>query len=387
MLGAAKRYVRYGLGVYRFLKRPLSLAECYSIVRDRMENREVNFLTMLERGVYSNPRSPYRRLLEHAGCELGDVRSMVKSAGLESTLRRLSDAGVYITIEEYKGKKPVERNGLSFAAQPEDFDNPDIRIEAGLERASGATRSQGIRTHRGFDFLTDLTAVDGVLYDELGWQKFLYVFWHSSLNISLIVAKLRVPVDKWFFPLTSNENRARAVYAVAVGKAFGCPIPWPKRTGANSAHEVASWLAKNKGRQSLRVLKAKTSLAVRVCLAAQEHNLDISGVHFIAAADPLTPAREQMIRATGCSVGVNYSSSETGFIAHCCVNSTGDDAHFLKSHLAVIEQPRPVGSTEMTVDAYGSPHFYPQRRRSSSTWRMATAQGWKREIVAASSIA
>jgi len=346
-----QRYLRYGWGLYRFLKEPLSLAQCYTMLRNRVENRNTNFLRVLQ-CVYSDPRDPYWKLLRSAGCELGDVKFMLGREGLEETLRKLSCAGVYITVEEYKGKKPVQRNGLSFQVNPKDFNNPLIAgTTASVERISSGTRSQGVRSHLGFDFLADLAAIQGVLFDDLGLHQVPCVFWHDFMTVSLSAAKIRTPVDHWFFPLSTNKNRLRACFASAVARALGCQLPWPRRASPKDAHKIACWLAEKKLTAPRRLFWTKSSLAVRVCLAARERALDISGAHFVTGAEPLTKAREEIIRASGCTVSATYTSSETGNIGRGCRNSTGDDVHLFKSHLAVIQQSRTVGSTGMTVDA------------------------------------
>ena len=69
----------------------------------------MNILKVLQ-CAYSDARNPYRQLLYDAGFELEDVKPVVLRERLEETLRKLFSAGVYITIEEYKGKKPVQRN-------------------------------------------------------------------------------------------------------------------------------------------------------------------------------------------------------------------------------------------------------------------------------------
>ena len=351
MIGATKRYLRYGLGVYRFLKRPLSLAECYAIVRERVENRDGNFLAMLERGVYSNLRSPYRRLLEHARCELGDVESMVKSDGLEATLRKLSEAGVYITVEEYKGKKPVERNGLSFVVHPEDFDNPEIRIDDSVEAVSGATRSKGIRTHLGFDFLTHEAAVDGVFFDGLGLNGATYALYHDFVEGLLKAGKRGVSPQRWFFPVSSNKNKLRCFCTVAAGRMLGYSFAWPELIDSGCAWKVAEWLAKKKSLGFCIVVSTIASAAVRVCLAAGKRGLDISGTVFITGAEPMTAARQRQIEVAGCRALVRYVSSDMGSIGLSCATSTGDDTHFLNGHLAAIRQPRLVGSSGLVIDA------------------------------------
>src|SRR5687768_12785846 len=101
-LADLRMYARFASGLPGFLRRQLSLPEAEAIVRRRLEAREANFLRLVERGIYGYPRSPYLPLLKHAGCELGDVRTMVRDKGLEGTLRALRAAGVYVSFEEFK---------------------------------------------------------------------------------------------------------------------------------------------------------------------------------------------------------------------------------------------------------------------------------------------
>src|SRR5574341_924508 len=59
------------------------------LVQNRIEQRESNFLRMVERGIFLNPHSPYLPLLKLAGCSLGDIQDTVRTLGLEKTLRQL----------------------------------------------------------------------------------------------------------------------------------------------------------------------------------------------------------------------------------------------------------------------------------------------------------
>ena len=48
-----------------------------------------------------------------AGCELGDLETLVAQEGLEGTLARLLESGVYLTFDEFKdrqiGAVPIKR--------------------------------------------------------------------------------------------------------------------------------------------------------------------------------------------------------------------------------------------------------------------------------------
>ncbi len=54
-----KMYGRFALGLRRFLRERISLDEARDLVRDYQVQREPNFLRLVRRGVFGNPRSPY----------------------------------------------------------------------------------------------------------------------------------------------------------------------------------------------------------------------------------------------------------------------------------------------------------------------------------------
>jgi hypothetical protein len=122
-----KTFTQFPFALRRFLKHRLTVEEAKQIVHDRMEHREENFLRVVERSIYGYPRSPYLALLKMAGCELGDLRTVMKQKGLEGSLRQLREEGVYVTFEEFKGRKPIVRSGLTIPVQARDFDNPFAR--------------------------------------------------------------------------------------------------------------------------------------------------------------------------------------------------------------------------------------------------------------------
>ena len=106
-----KMYGRFVLGLPGFLRRRITLDEARDAVRRGLEARDDNFLKVMRRGVFGNPRSPYLPLLRAAQCEYPDIESSVRNQGLEATLEMLRAAGVYFSFEEYKGLQPVVRDG------------------------------------------------------------------------------------------------------------------------------------------------------------------------------------------------------------------------------------------------------------------------------------
>ena len=118
------KYWRLAFGLRGFLRSPVSLEESKQVITTALLNRERTFLSLVQKAIYQNPKSPYFKLLQMAGCEYGDFEKLVRSEGIEPALRRICEAGVYISIEEFKGRKEVTRGGETFAAKESDFDNP-----------------------------------------------------------------------------------------------------------------------------------------------------------------------------------------------------------------------------------------------------------------------
>src|SRR4030042_3387118 len=124
ILGDLKMYGRFAWGLRGFLKHTLTLEEAKAIIKQRMADRETNFLRLIKKGIFNHPKSPYLPLLKLAGCDYSDIERAVKDKGLEGTLHALREAGVYITFEEFTGREPIVRSGKLFPVKDHDFDNP-----------------------------------------------------------------------------------------------------------------------------------------------------------------------------------------------------------------------------------------------------------------------
>jgi hypothetical protein len=98
----------------QFFREPVTLQLAEEDIRRNIERREDAFLELVRPDIFDRPESPYRKLLRHAGCEYADLGLHVHRCGIEQTLRRLAREGVYLTIEEFKGKKPVIRGNFLF---------------------------------------------------------------------------------------------------------------------------------------------------------------------------------------------------------------------------------------------------------------------------------
>ncbi|MBI2532458.1 MAG: hypothetical protein HYW03_09625, partial [Deltaproteobacteria bacterium] len=82
--------VRYAVGYRSFVRERVSGETALTRVRDRLANRNKNFLKLAERRIYSHPKSPYLPLLRAAGCEFGDLKGLLERNGLEQSLAALA---------------------------------------------------------------------------------------------------------------------------------------------------------------------------------------------------------------------------------------------------------------------------------------------------------
>lgn len=139
-LGSARNYAAFGLAIPSYVRNgtDLTVDKARAQIRVRLQTREQRFLKMVELCVFGNAASPYLPLLKAAGCELGDIGTLVQKDGLVSTLARLRREGVFFTFEEFKGRERVERTGVSFEARPDDFANPKSNRHVST-RTTGST--------------------------------------------------------------------------------------------------------------------------------------------------------------------------------------------------------------------------------------------------------
>jgi hypothetical protein len=362
ILNQLPAYFRFAAGLPAFLRHPISLADAEAIVRRGMERREDNFLRLLERGVFGRPNSPYARLLKLARSEMGDVREMVRRHGLEHSLRALRDAGVYVTFDEMKGREPIVRHGDSFLVSPADFSNPLLRTA--YEGESGGSTGVGTRVGQDLDHLAVQSAHLMLAYHAHGVLDAVHGLWRgvlpdsSGLNNVLRGARHgRIPA-KWFVPARPDAAkpawRFRVVTygTVIAGRLLGVPLPWPEMVPIDEAIVIARWAAATVKAHGACQVNAPVSRALRVCVAARDAGIDLTGTVFVIAGEPPSPAKVAGIRASGARCFTTYGFVEAGRVAIGCVRpSTSNDLHVLSDAFEVLSYERQVPSTDARVTA------------------------------------
>jgi hypothetical protein len=362
-LADLKMYGRFAWGLPSFLRHTMSLEEARTLVQHRMVERETNFLRLVERGIFGYARSPYLPLLKLAGCTLEDIRQMVRTQGLEDTLRALREAGVYVTFEEFKGRAPIVRHGQVFPVPAQDFDNPYLSHYYQAE--TGGSTGAGTRVGVDLSHLAALAPCLMLTWDAHNVLGVPTALWRgvlpdgSGLNNILYTSRFGQVPQKWFSHIATRDWRHPLRYHLAtygtviIGRLWGAAIPWPETVPVDQAHVVARWAAETLQAHGACLILTQVSRALRVCLAAQEAGRDLDGATFVVGGEPTTPAKMQAITHTGARCFPTYTLVEAGRLGVGCSKPVDEgDLHFLKDAFALVQYPHQIPGSDYTVPAF-----------------------------------
>lgn len=361
LLDSLQRYPRFAWKLREFLGHTISLEEARERVRRQMAEREANFLRLVEHGVFGYRRSPYLPLLKLAGCELGDVRGMIRSRGLEATLLALREGGVYVSFEEFKGRAPIVRGGKVFPVEARDFDNPYLHQYYRAESGGSTGAATGVAID--LDHLADYSHHMLLVEDAHGLFEVPTAIWYgvlpdgTGLLSTLMGSRFGHNAHRWFTPITSRTLRQRLAtrFVVATARLAGKPMPRPEPLGLNQAVVLARWAVATIKRHGACLIRTHVSKALRVCVAAREEGLDLTGATFFGGGEPATAAKVDGLIRVGARWIPMYWFTEAGCVGQGCARPVdGNDIHFFKDGLALIQYARRVPGSEITVDAF---HF------------------------------
>lgn len=346
----------------RFLQHPLTLDDAKRIVVERLQRREENFLRLVAKSIYGYPRSPYLALLKLAGCELGDVRALVNNQGVEGTLRLLRQEGVYVTFEEFKGRKPLVRNGKNIPVQPRDFDNPFAQRHFMVE--SGGSTGSGTHVGANLDYLAENAAHLSLLLDAhhvRGIPTAVGVPILPGGGISFILQRSFIceSTQRWYSLIGWRDTKRWLKYDLATlyllfwSNVFGAGVPLPTTIKPTEADKIARWMYETLQREGRCLLFTSASLALRTCIAAEQAGLDLTGAVMRVVGEPVTAAKVAAMQRVGVRVFSGYGMIEAGGIGLGCAQPIGaDDVHLGHDTFALITHPHHVESTDLTVPAF-----------------------------------
>ncbi len=351
-----------------YLRIPLSIAECRKILQGRLEQREQDFLTLVHRVVFSNHLSPYLSLFQMAGCEYGDLEHLVRSEGLEGALRTLFRKGVYLTVDEYKGRRPVVRGSHSLSVTPSLLRNP-LSLPQFWASTSGSRGTstripidlECIRDHAVNMYLA-LDARGGVAWRNAVWEM-------PGIGPLLWFSACGGPAAEWFSkidPATQglfSRYRWNARFIAWTAKISGISMPNPKYVPINAPLPIAQWMEKICKGGEVPHLWTSPSSATKVCLAAEEAGLDLGGARFTITGEPVTKARLDVIRRVRAEAMPDYGSADSGgSVSYGCLTPEApDDVHVFRDLNAIIQvdaHPFPAGSLLLTSIRPTIPFFF-----------------------------
>lgn len=337
--------VRFLGALPRFLRTPFGLDEARATVKRRFERRASQFLACVDEA-YCRPASPYRRLFDHAGCEAPDVAALVESDGIEGALHVLLRAGVYMTGDEFKGRRPVVRGNLRFTVDPASLINPRSVVH-GLSESSG---SRGARTAVPIDlaFIRDHAINTHLALEAHGGRDWVHAHYGvpggTAVTNPLEFAKGGRPPARWFTPVDLATPGLSPRYrlgwpAMRLGSLLaGVPLPGPIYTPLDAPLSIARWISAERLRGRIAHVWGFASSAVAVCQAAVEAGIDVSGARFTAGGEPTTAARRAVIEGAGAVVLPRMGTTETDILSFACVHpAAADDMHFFEDRHALIQ--------------------------------------------------
>jgi hypothetical protein len=329
-----------------FFRRPISPTRAREIVRVRLAQRSDDLLVLARHAIYAQPASPYRALLRQAGCDYADLERLVAQQGLEAALRTLFQQGVYLTVDELKGRRPAVRGGLTVEIEPAGLRNPLSKSHL-LRQSSG---SRGERTTIAVDLehVRDCAIDTCLAFEARGSQGWRHAFWtvpgSSAIVQQLHLQSFGARPERCFLQVDPSAPGLHPRYAWSgravrwVGAACGVRLPRPEVVPLDDPLPIARWMAQTLRAGATPHLVSFVSPAVRLCQAAAQAGLDLRGAALTVGGEPTTAARLGLLQQAGLRVMSGYASTEAGGIATDCLAPAGpDDLHLQRDRLALIQ--------------------------------------------------
>lgn len=362
MWAEAKYYAGMARGIWEYLGEPVP-ADPLAVLADRVQRREEAFLYLAREAAFAFPDSSLCHLLRVAGCEYADLEAMVPARGLDGTLRVLCEAGVYLTHDEFKGRKPILRGGAEIPGGEARFRNP--LVHGRMESRSSGSRSGGRGTptpkSKAFQVYRD---VHDRLWEEeydlsaAEWLQLRPILPSTTgLAGAMRAARQGRPMSRWFTAsgamVEGGHYRAATAAMVALARLRGAPVPYPQALPPNDFSPVAQYAASRLRAGRRCAILAFASPAVRVADAALAKGLDLTGVTFFSGGEATTAAKREVVTRSGARMSTIYHISEIGPIGYGCRHmDSGNDVHLLMDSVAAIVRRRKAPlQDDLEVDA------------------------------------
>jgi hypothetical protein len=335
-------------GLPGFLRHPMMPEEALATVRRRLERREADFLDLARRAIFGYAGSPYRDLLRLAGCEYGDLERLTHQEGVEGALRILFRQGVYLTLNEFKGRQAVVRGSATLTVDPSRLLNP--YSGAHLLKISGGSSGPRTSFPISLAWVRERAANTCLFFDARGGLGWLHGRWSASSSVvfnmlennSFGVSLVRsfAQVDPALPGLHASYRwGAHAIRWVSL--LAGVRLPRLEVVPLDQPLPIAHWMAAVLRAGRTPHLHTFASSAVRLCQAALAAGVDLRGAQFEVGGEPVTPARLAVVREAGAQALPHYGVVETSRIGFGCLAPVASDDMHLMHDLVALIQPGP----------------------------------------------
>ena len=341
-------------GVRDFLRERVTVRQAEEEIKRALDRREQNFLELVRARIYEVPESPYLKLLQFAGCEFSDLRAHVHRHGIARTLEQLAREGVYLTSDEFKGKKEVARGRRSFPVSPGAFARS--ASSPGFVTQSSGTRNRPVLSFIFLDWLAIRTFATAVFFSAHDLFAYSHAMYDAMLPASggvnnlLMYARLGVATDRWFARKVPVDGWLRSGYhylttyvIVAMGKWFGPGFPKPEFLDTRDVHRIVRWASETTRGGRACCITTPASNAARIARVASEMGMSLEGTKFIATGEPLTESKREVIERVGASATPRYAYGGGVNVGFGCANPLHtDEIHVNRHMLELIAHPRPL---------------------------------------------
>jgi len=368
-----KKYFQFIFGLEDFLKDTLTSEECINGIKERIDNREDIFLESVRKCIFEYNKSPYLKLLKAAKIDYEDIKSFVASSGVEGALQLLEEEGVYLTLDEAKGRKDTLRKNLRFRFKESDFNNP-FTLPAFYIRSGGTmSNGTGTKANINFSFLAQRAQHRWLMFDIYKLFNSPLIIWYPTLGgvemgILLECGKIGKPPLNFFYQIDEKSRKpsvsAEAAFAYLryIGRKKGLKFPVPLAITLAEVSKILDYIANILKEYSSCCVRTFVSSAIRICNAAKMNNQSLDGVTFWISGEPLTDKKFEEISSAGAKVICQYSFGETGgTVAISCTNPiAADDTHLFKDLFAVIQHEKRLESANVSLEAFLFTSLSPQ---------------------------
>lgn len=341
---------RLGLAMPGRLRRIVTHDAAVRRVSEQQAARESMFLESAARLIFAHDGNIFHRLLRHAGCDHVELTRRVRARGLEATLAGLRDAGVRLSLEEFKGLCPIERPGLLLSPINPDLslNNPDLAGD-GISGTTSGSRSEPTRVMYDWSFIAEEAAHERILYETHGVFDAPLALWYPVLpgvagihNLLMSLQCGRAP-ERWFSQLKPSARSVTtldhlALLGLRAGSLLaGRPAPAPEWVDTTRPDAPLDWARARLAGGGRAAIRTFASSAVRLAEHARARAVDLTGLVLFTGGEPLTDTRRRYIESTGAAAFPRYVATEAGLIAAACPERRATDSmHVYTDRIAII---------------------------------------------------